>query len=64
MSVVTDYATFDAVLDLLGDGCWHTEKELEEVSYFPRSWVDELMASGYDVETRDIEGFLVRLVAG
>jgi hypothetical protein len=61
MSAVTEQSTFEAVLEVLGDGRWHTEKELAEVAYFPRRWVDELAASGYAVESRDVGELLVRL---
>jgi hypothetical protein len=44
--------TFDRVLDVLSDGDWHTETELEEVSYFPREWLRELELSGYSIEHR------------
>jgi hypothetical protein len=53
--------TFDRVLQLLADGEWHTEEELEEVSYFPREWVKELDASGYPVATIEDGGLRLRL---
>jgi hypothetical protein len=42
--------TFKRVLDVLSDGDWHSEDELEEVSYFPRDWIQELRVSGYPVD--------------
>ncbi len=63
MSLATAPTTFERVLELLRDGRWHTEQELGEVAHFPRRWIDELKASGYDVQTSEPDGiFLVRLV--
>ncbi len=63
MSVATAPTTFGCVLELLRDGRWHTEAELEEIAYFPRYWIEELRASGYDVQTCEADGSLaVRLV--
>ena len=59
--ITTTQTTFDRVLELLADGEWHTEKELEEVSYFPREWVKELDASGYPVTTVENGGLRLRL---
>ena len=42
--------TFDRVLDVLSDGEWHSEEELEEISYFPREWIRELRTSGYPLD--------------
>jgi hypothetical protein len=59
--ITTTQSTFDRVLQVLADGEWHTEAELEEVSYFPREWVKELDASGYPVTTVDDGGLKLRL---
>ncbi len=49
MSDVGTTTTFERVIDVLSDGEWHSEEELEEVSYFPREWIRELEMSGYPV---------------
>jgi hypothetical protein len=55
--------TFDRVLHVLADGEWHTEEELEEVSYFPREWIKELEVSGYPVTTVENGSLHLRLTA-
>jgi len=39
MSIVAEPTTWDRVLDLLDDGDWHAEEELEEVAYYPEHWI-------------------------
>jgi hypothetical protein len=43
--------TYQRILELLADGEWHTEEELEELAYFPREWIKELEISGEPVTT-------------
>jgi hypothetical protein len=50
MSLVAEPTTWERVLDLLSDGGWHTEVELEEITHFPEYWIRELGESGYFVE--------------
>ena len=45
--------TYDRILQLLADGEWHTEDELEALAYFPRKWIKELEASGGHVTTTE-----------
>jgi hypothetical protein len=53
--------TYERILELLDDGEWHSEEELEEVAYFPREWVRELELSGQPVRTADNGGLHLRL---
>jgi hypothetical protein len=53
--------TYQRILQLLADGEWHTEDELEELSYFPREWIKELKASGRRVFTSDNGCLRVRI---
>ena len=50
MSTVAAPTTWERVVDLLSDGDWHTEVELEEIAHFPAHWIRELEQSGYFVE--------------
>jgi len=50
MSVATESTTWDRVVDLLSDGDWHTEEELEKVAHFPDYWIRELEESGYSLQ--------------
>ena len=60
--MITDgVSTYDQILGLLADGEWHTEEELEELSYFPRRWIRELEASGEPVTTSESGGLKLRL---
>jgi hypothetical protein len=34
--------TFDAIVELLGDGEWHTSQELAASTRYPDRWIDEL----------------------
>ncbi len=52
--------TFERVLEVLSDGDWHNEEELEEVSYFPREWIRELELSGYPIDERGEDRFRLR----
>jgi hypothetical protein len=38
--------TFNAVMELLRDGAWHTVDDLRAVARFPSDWVEELAAEG------------------
>jgi hypothetical protein len=44
-----EMATYDKVLDALGDGDWHARFELEEVTVFPEEWLRELLREGHEV---------------
>jgi hypothetical protein len=50
MSVAAEPTTWERIVDLLSDGNWHSEEELEEVAYYPALWVRELEDSGYTLE--------------
>ena len=50
MSTVAEPTTWERVVELLSDGDWHTEVELEEIAHFPAYWIRELEQSGYLVE--------------
>jgi hypothetical protein len=62
MSAVAEPTTWERVLDLLSDGDWHTEDELEEIAYFPNYWIRELEESGYSVERSSAGHPRVRLL--
>jgi len=53
--------TYERILQLLADGDWHTEDELEELAYFPREWIKELEASGRRVATSENGRLRVRI---
>ena len=53
--------TYERILQLLADGDWHTEDELEELAYFPREWIKELEASGRRVTTSENGRLRVRI---
>lgn len=38
--------TYDAILDVLRDGAWHTVDDIEAATHFPVHWVKELAAEG------------------
>ena len=53
--------TFEAIVALLKDGCWHALDDLRAATQFPQHWVEELRAEGLlDVEQRE-GSVLVRL---
>jgi len=43
--------TFEAIVALLKDGCWHALDDLRSATQFPHQWVEELRAEGLlDIE--------------
>jgi len=52
--------TFDAILEMLDDGAWHTLDDLRAVSRYPAEWAKELNSEGV-VEMRDGPVPMVRL---
>jgi hypothetical protein len=33
---------YEQIIELLSDGEWHTKEDLEQVTFFPELWLDEL----------------------
>ena len=58
MSRTTTYAQ---LMQILGDGGWHSADELTAVTQFPQAWVDELRQEGHQVSTDEIGRPVVRL---
>jgi hypothetical protein len=54
-------STYSQIVELLSDGEWHGEPELQGVSYFPEHWVTELAREGHEVSDSEHGGRLVRL---
>ena len=52
--------TFDAILEMLDDGAWHTLDDLSSVSRYPTQWAKELNSEGV-VELREDPVPIVRL---
>jgi hypothetical protein len=50
--------TFEAVVDVLRDGAWHTLEDVKAATQFPSQWVEELEAEGIV----DVDDGLVTLV--
>ena len=57
MSSSSGTTTYERVLGVLADGEWHSERELGEVSYFPREWIRELELSGHGVDRAERSRF-------
>ena len=63
MQVKSKSRTFDAVVDVLRDGAWHTIEDLRAATRFPSDWVDELQAEGI-VDVKEGLVTMVRLRPG
>jgi hypothetical protein len=62
---VTDHTrelTYPAVVGLLQDRQWHTDAELEAVTFFPQEWLKEVERE-HELERRGESPQMVRLVA-
>ena len=52
---------YERLRQLLEDGKWHSEREIQELTTFPEAWIDELRRAG-DTIVEEVEGEkLVRL---
>jgi len=52
---------YERLRQLLEDGKWHSEREIQELTTFPEAWIEELRRAG-DTVVEEIEGEkLVRL---
>jgi hypothetical protein len=63
VSIAAERTQWDVVFDLLSDGDWHAEKELAEITRYPKYWLRELGESGYLLE-RSADGRVRLLTAG
>lgn len=53
--------TYERLLSVLGDGRWHSKRELDELTVFPEEWLRELRHDGHAVVEDDEGRVFVRL---
>ena len=46
---------YERLRQLLGDGNWHSEREIGELTTFPEAWIDELRRAP-DTGVEEVDG--------